>query len=59
MTRATNFLLILLLTAQLHGWHDGKRCDWQSSDIVKITVRNETRPEAGGDPVEEIIELEM
>ena len=37
----------------------GKRCNPKSSDIVKITVRNETRDEAGKDPVEEIIELKM
>ena len=36
-----------------------KRCNPKSSDIVKITVRNETRDEAGKDPVEEIIELKM
>ena len=37
----------------------GKGCNPKSSDIVKITVRNETRGEAGKDPVEEIIELKM
>ena len=37
----------------------GKRCSSKTSDIVKITVRNETRKEAGKDPVEEVIELKM
>ena len=30
-----------------------------TSDIVKITIRNETRKEAGQDPIEEIIEVHM
>ena len=46
---------LLLLFAPSHG----KRCSSKTSDIVKITVRNETRKEAGKDPVEEVIELKM
>ena len=50
------YILLALLSATPSL---GKRCNPKSSDIVKITVRNETRGEAGKDPVEEIIELKM
>ena len=51
-----SFYILALLAAKPSL---GKRCNPKSSDIVKITVRNETRGEAGKDPVEEIIELKM
>ena len=49
----TFFLLLLFAPSY------GKRCSLKTSDIVKIAVRNETRKEAGKDPVEEVIELKM
>ena len=46
----STLLLAFSLPAALYPCH---------SDIVGIKVRGETRMEAGQDPVEEIIELEM
>ena len=54
MIRQTVSFLLLHLAVAL-----ARRCSPKSSDIVRITVRNETKPEAGQDPVEEVIELEM
>ena len=50
----TTFCLLFLFAPSY-----GKRCSSKTSDIVKVTIRNETRKEAGKDPVEEVFELKM